>query len=240
MEGSFFVELLKQHGLYTCIGTIAILYVLKDVWKRKSDLWLHTRKKIVLKDHSAFKELEYLIEHSLKENFNCACVIRRALYKDIMVERLECFKNCLQEFVKTDVNSQTLYPTQYEFYLKVVSILDHANSTAKQNSIRNGIPEFILDRMEQHRVPLRQCLGDILKSICYSDYNYANNVERMSAILTNVAIFIKNYMNILEEVLSSFNGDIKELEYKGISCKHCKFCVHDEHIEKLKKAIKKQ
>lgn len=236
---SFFVELLRQYGIYTAIGTIAILYVLKDIWKKKSDLWLHTRRKIVLPTHSAFKEFDYLIEHSLKENFNCQCRIRKALYRDIMVERLECFKNCLLEFVKTDVNSKEAYPTQYEFYLKVASVLDDANSQARINSIHNGVPEFLLDDMEQHRAPFRQCLGDILKGICYSEYSYLNNVERMSAILTNVVIFCKNYMNLLEEVLGSFNGDIKNLNYKGVVCANCQTCVHDEHISKLKKVIKK-
>ncbi len=239
MNVDFFIELLKTQGLYTTIGTIAILYVLRDIWQRKSDIWLHNRKKIVLSEHSAFKEFDYLIEHSLKENFNCSCCIRKALYKDIMVERLTCFKNCLMEFVKSDVNNKSLYPTQYEFYLKIASILDDANSQARVNAIHAGVPEFLLDDMEKHRAPLRQCLGDILKGICYSEYNYSNNVERMSAMLTNIVIFCKNYMDTLEEVLASFNGDIKDLNYKGIVCTHCSICIHDEHINRLKKAIKK-
>lgn len=236
---SFFIELLKQYGLYTAIGTMAILYVIKDIWKKESDLWLHTKRKIVLPTHSVFKEFDYLIEHSLKGNFNCQCRIRKALYRDIMVERLTCFKNCLLEFVKTDINSKEDYPTQYEFYLKVVSVLDEANSRARVNSINNGVPEFLLDEMEEHRALFRQCLHDILKGICYSEYSYLNNTQRMSAVLTNVVIFCKNYMDSLEEVLASFNGKIKHLNYKGVVCANCQICVHDEHINKLKKFLEK-
>lgn len=235
---SFFSELLNQYGLYTTVGVVAVLYVLRDLWLRYAKR-LFGKRKVPLKDHSAFKKLDMMIEHTLVNDFHCECPIRKAIYSDILIERMKCFKNKLLEFVNTDLNSKEEYPTQHDFYLKVVSIIDDANLESRKNSIADGVPEFVIDTLEDHRMQMKYIMDDMLKVVCYSEYTYATNVDRMREILSYIVVFCKNYMDMLEGVLASYNGDIKNLEYKGITCKHCKVCIHDEYVKKMKAALSK-
>ena len=59
----------------------------------------------------------------------------------------------------------------------------------------------------------------------------------MRAILRFSIVFCRNYMDMLESILASYNGDIKNLEYKGIICKNCKICIHDEYKKRLKASL---
>ena len=160
---SFFSELLNKYGLYTTIGVIVMLYVLRDLWTRHGSR-LFGRKKVHLKDHPAFKKFDMMIEHTLVNDFHCDCPIRKALYRDIQRERTKCFKKRLLEFVDTDLNSKDEYPTGYDFYLKVVSVIDEANIQSKKNLIADGVPEFMLDRHEGHTIQLRQNFDDMIKA----------------------------------------------------------------------------
>ena len=233
---TFLGELLRQYGLYTTIGVIAVLYVLKDLWTKYS-YRLFGKKRMHLKDHPAFKELDRIVEHALNNEFNCDCPIRKAIYRDILIERFKCFRNYLYEFVQTDLDDRNLYPTQHDFYVKVVSLLDTAHAEARSRSIANGIPEFILERMDKERSIEIDFFHDLLKLIIHSEYFSRTNKERMSDILGGVLTYCKGYMNHLENLLDSYNGDISDLEYHGIICKNCKVCVHDEYIRKMKQII---
>ena len=236
---TFFTELLKEYGVYTTVIVIVVLYVARDLWNRFSEKLFSSFKEPPLKDHTAFKDFDRIINHTLVSNFNCECPIRKAIYRDILIERMKCFRDKLYEFVQTDMNSKELYPTQHDFYLKVASLLDSANLESKKNSIANGIPEFIVDNLEKERKPIRVVIGDMLKVACYSEYNYRNNADRMRVILSFVIVFCKNYMDTLEKSLASYNGDIKGLKYNGISCQNCKVCIHDEFIKKQKATLSK-
>jgi hypothetical protein len=235
---SFFSELLSQYGLYTTIGVVAILYVLRDLWLRYAKK-LFGRKKVPLKDHSAFRQFDRLIEHTLVNDFHCSCPIRKAIYSDILIEMMKCFKNKLLEFVNTDLNNKDAYPTQHDFYLKIVSIIEDVHLESKKRSIANGVPEFVLDTLEDYRMRMKRIADDMLKVVCYSEYRYATNVDRMHEILSYIVVFSKHYMNMLEEVLASYNGNIKNLEYKGISCKGCRVCIHDEYVKKMRATLSK-
>ena len=235
---TFFAELLKQYGLYTTLLVGALAYVFRDLWKRYSPKLFGDRR-LPLTEHTAFRDFDRIIEHSLVNDFKCDCPIRKAIYRDILIERMKCFRSKLYEFVKTDVNSRELYPTQHDFYLKVISIIDEANIESKRQSIANGVPEFVLETLEQHRLQMRSVLGDMLKVVCYSEYHYADNEDRLHYILGFIVAFCKNYMDMLEGLLASYNGDIKTLEYKGIACKNCKVCIHDEYVKKMKVILSK-
>ena len=237
-EKSFLTELLKEYGIYTTLAVIIVLYIAKDLWKKLSAKWFEGKKKFVpLKDHTAFKEFDYIIEHTLVNDFKCECSLRRALYRDILIERMKLFRKKLYELATTDLDNKDVYPSQQEFYLKIISTLDDASNEANTTSIANGIPEFVLNNMEKQRTHMRIVLADMLKVICFSESHYPNNTERMRAILSFSIVFCRNYMDMLESILASYNGDIKNLEYKGIICKNCKICIHDEYKKRLKASL---
>ena len=234
----FFSEVLKQYGLHTALFVVIFLYVLKDIWKKILKR-LFGKKPIALKDHVAFKELDHIIIHSIANDFKCECPIRKELYRDILMRRMTCFRDRLLEFVQTDLDNKTLYPTQHDFYLKITNVIDEASAEAKAKCIADGIPEFVLETIEEHRKQIRVIMGDMLKSICHAEYPYASNRERMQQILPFIVVFCKNYMYMLEGLLASYNGEIRKLEYKGTRCKGCKVCIHDEYVRRMKQALAK-
>lgn len=234
---TFFSELLKQYGFWTTFGTIIAFYTLKWLFEKFS-AHIFEKRRIKLKNHPAFKELDRIVEHALNNEFNCDCPIRKAIYRDILIERFKSFRRKLYEFVLTDLDDKKLYPTQHDFYVKVVSILDEAHAESRSKSIANGIPEFVLDRMDKERSLEVGFFRDSLKGIIHAEYFSRSNKERMSDILLGVQSYCKSYMNHLELLLDSYNGDITNLNYHGIICKNCKVCVHDEYIRKMKQTLK--
>ena len=235
---TFLTELLKQYGFWTTVFTVVVLYALKTIFDRVSAKWIESRNSVPLKDHPAFKEFDRIINHSLVNEFTCSCPIRKALYRDILMERMRCFKARLLDFVETDLDDKRLYPTQHDFFLKVTSIIEDANIEAKRNSIASGVPEFVFDRLETNRVSINTVLKDMLKVVCHAEYIHASNTDRMRSVLHTIVVFCKNYMDMLEETLDSYNGDISNLNYNGIACKNCRVCIHDEYVRRMKNALK--
>ena len=239
MDTSFLGQILKDYGLYTTVFVIAILYVLKDLWNKFADKFFGMSHTIALKNHSVFKEFDRCIEHIIANEFVCECPIRKAIYRDILIEIFKCFRNRLYEFVQTDLDSKELYPTQHDFYVKVVEVLNEARSEARKNSIANGVPEFILERMEEVQRQYISVFHDLLKQHCHTEYFNRTNTMRMSDVLQTVWTFFKNYKDTLELILDSYNGEIKNLEYHGIKCNNCRVCIHDEYVKRKKSSLSK-
>lgn len=230
---SFFGELLKQYGVHISLFVFLFIYVFKDLWGKCSPLFFSS-KDISIKKHLIFRDFDDIIGYTLKEEFNCECPIRKELYRDILTENIKCFRNRLYEFVQTDLESKELYPTRYDFFLKVNSVLNEARSEIRANLLARGIPVFITDRFDEHREPYQYILEAMIKTTCQSEYIYKNNTDRMRTILSTIDVFCKSQIDLVEETLALFNGDIKTLKYNGVHCENCKICIHDEYIRHTK------
>ena len=226
--GDVFIKLVNNYGLLGAIITISfilacfygITLAFQQLHKTIKNKFID-RKQIKLKKHQFFNDLQFLMEHKLNE-VNTTCIIRKHLYMDIMKIRIKCFYDAFQNFIKEDINSLS----SKELFNRVMAVIDDANTGA------------INKAMNEKRKVVAQFNQNAIKGYCYNAYLYANNTERVYAILEFMGTSIECYMNILEENLAQFNGDIKSYVYKGISCADCFSCVHDRYLEQLKNEIK--
>lgn len=240
--GELFLKLVSNYGFFSAIIIITVVLVLFygcinlfQFLHKKILNKFENRKKIKLNKHQFFDDLKYLKEHKLKE-VNTSCIIRRQLYIDIMKIRIDCFYNSFNNFIKQDLNSFN----NKQFFNRVRGIIDDANSAAITNALSQGIPIFILNSMIEKRKTISQFNNNAIKGYCYNNYLYSDNIQRMCAILDFMTTSIECYMNVLEENLAEFNGNIKKMNYKGTGCSQCHFCVHDKYLEDLKNQIKQQ
>ena len=240
--GNIFLQLVTKYGLFSAviIITLILLFFYGSI---NLFQYLHVklanlsknRKKIKLKNHQFFNDLQYFRDHKLKE-VNTSCIIRKQLYIDIMRIRIDCFYNGFMNFIKEDLNSFN----NKQLFNKVRGIIDDANSTAITNALSQGVPAFILNSMNEKRKIVSQFNHNAIKGFCFSEYAYHDNIQKMCAILQFMISSIQCYMNLLEENLSAFNGDIKKMNYKGITCASCRSCVHDKYLQVLKNEIEKE
>lgn len=235
---AFFGELLRQYGLHISLFVFLFIYVFKDLWGKFSSMFFF-KKDASIKKHLIFGHFDEIIEFTLNDDFACECPIRRELYKDILMETIKCFRNKLYDFVQTDLDSKELYPTRYDFFLKVNSVMNEAYSGIRINLLAKGISEFILDRFDENCESYQEILERIIETTCRSEYIYKNNTDRMKTILSTIDVFCKAHIDRVEETLALFNGDIKALKYKGITCQNCEVCIHDEYLRHAKGRMKK-
>lgn len=189
-------------------------------------------KKIKLKNHHFFIELDYLMNHKLKD-VKTTCVIRKKLYVDIMKIRIDNLKKIFSNFVKEDISGLAAK----DLYYKVLSALDDANTAAITGAVSEGVPIFVLDSMNEKRKMINKLYYNAIKGYCYNNYIYSNNNQRMYAILQLIGIYVECYMNVLQENLAEFNGNVKSLNYKGVSCMDCSYCIHEKYLSELKQEI---
>lgn len=238
--GQLFIKLVNNYGLLGAIITISFILAcfygitlgFQHLHKTIKNKFMD-RKQIKLKKHQFFNDLQFLMDHKLNE-VNTTCIIRRHLYIDIMKIRIKCFYDAFQNFIKEDINQLT----SKELFNRVMAVIDDANTGAINKALTEGVPAFVLSSMSEKRKVVAQFNQNAIKGYCYNVYLYANNTERVYAILEFMGTSIECYMNILEENLAQFNGDIKTYVYKGISCTDCFSCVHDRYLEQLKNEIK--
>lgn len=197
-----------------------------NLWQRK----MHPGTELL--KHDCFLKLDHIVKHRLN-NINVKCVIRKKIYQDIMRERVECILNAFRELVKEDIftwnNSNLFY--------HIEASLDDSNERAKSKLLSEGMPEFILEAMND-KIRLAWVFHKkYIKHLCYNNALYHNNFERLYAVFDLLAVMVEEYMNILESTLGEFNGDIKCLDYKGVKCEECSVCIHDEYLKECKQEL---
>ena len=236
-----FVELVSILGfvptLILLIALTVLLWVGKNTIKSFAQSFWNfitgKKKKKRLDKHLFFQKIDYLINYTLY-TVKTPCPIRKQIYIDAMKIRLEVYKQKINEFVKQNLNDYS----KSEFQIKVFSMLDEAKKVFVMKAKEDGIPQFILDRLNEKVFSFYEVFYSEIKIFCESDYIYHDNNDRMYSILDLVMVKCEFYMNKFEKELASFNGELKNHTYKGISCVNCTSCVHDKYLEELKEEIK--
>ena len=238
----FFVKLMQNFGVIGAISILiisyAVYYGIRSIIK---DFAPALKNKIFggiskdLKKHPMFKDLQFLRDHKLNE-LNVQCPIRKNLYINIIKQRIKCNLKIFGQLVKEDLNALS----NRQFYIRVQSAFDDVNTMHLSNCLSEGVPQFVLDAMAEKILMAKHFYKNQIKSYCYNQYLYTNNNEKMWAILDLISVLLQCYMNILQQNLAQFNGDIKKLSFKGFSCVNCASCVHDEYLNTLKNEIQEE
>jgi predicted lactoylglutathione lyase len=183
--GDIFLILLSNYGIVGAVIIIAVIlaifygiiigfkYLVKFIINK-----FENRKKIKLKNHQFFNDLDFLVNHKLKD-VKTSCIIRKKIYVDIMKIRIDNLKKIFSNFIKEDINGMT----SKELYHRVLLALDDANTAAITGAVSEGVPIFVLDSMNEKRKMINKLYYNAIKGYCYNYYIYDNNTERMYAIL---------------------------------------------------------
>ena len=182
--------------------------------------------------HDCFIKLDHVIKHRLN-NINVKCIIRKKLYQDIMRERVTCILDEFRQLVREDIFSWN----NSSLYYRIEAALDDSNEKAKSQLLASNVPEFILDAMNEKIMYSWSFHKKYIKHLCYNHALYHTNFDRLTVILDFLAVMVEEYMNTLESTLGEFNGDIKDLDYKGVKCAGCSICIHDEYLNECKQEL---
>lgn len=235
--GELIVFLGERYGVFAVLFLTALVISfgfnirhIIDYFKwRAQGKWQYKKLKS-LSEHPIFVELKALQMHYLvPQNINTKCVLRKQIYIDYMTERIKCLEDGLEGFVRQDLERLP----HRELYLAVRGVIEKANLESANNCVKRHIPQNVLDKMQEKTNDTWKSYRSQIKLYCHNEYLYQTNMERVCAVLDMIPSMLTHYMNILENALAEFNGEIKSLNYNGIVCRNCKSCVHTEFLDRM-------
>lgn len=246
---SFFVCITQQYGILTSIITFGFIIglfakhknffskIIKALKKDKFSFY----KKFVFQNNQEFSQqiiftrLQYLLNVRIKQ-INCSCPLRKQLYKTIFMIKIDKFLTSLKEFVKQDINSLD----NQMFKVKLVKFLQQKHLQWKETCLKNKVPEFIIESIDFQIQDLRNMFYMNIQRIINNVYLYSNNRQKLNIILQLFLGLQQNILNVCQEVLSSFNGQVKKLHFNGVKCKQCVNCVHQNYLKMQRIRLKGQ
>lgn len=230
-----FLELVNTLGFSLALIIIVALIVLIVLFKKlfpfmlkEIENYVRGRNARQLENNVVFQRLNHY--QILVQGVKTTCPIRKAIYLDLMTERIRLLQEDLKRFIATDLSKYS----KAELQVEIFNLLDTVRIKFLTYCNKQGIPEPLMHRIDEIVFANREYTMSQIKVFCFSDYLYRNNYARMGEILNTICLAASWYMGAFEKVLESLNGDISTLNYKGISCRKCKVCVHDKFLKRQK------
>lgn len=246
---SFFVYIAQEYGILTSIFSFVLVLSLGIKYKDKLK-WLfkffkknkYDFQKMFDGNNEQFNQqlifyrLQHLVNVRIKQ-INCYCVLRKQLYKKIFTIKINKFLQGLKVFVKQDFN---LFDKQM-FGMTLINFFQQKHLQWKEQCVKNEIPQFIIDSIDYEIQDLRKMFYTNIQRIISNSYLYSNNRQKLNIVLDLFLGLQENILNVCEQVLSSFNGQVKNLTFNGVKCKQCAICVHEEYLRiQKRKRLKSQ
>lgn len=245
---SFFVFIAKQYGIISSTVVFAILFGLMMKYKDKFKKILKIFKKdnidfekMFNDNHEQFNQrlifyrLQYLINIRIKE-INCYCTLRKQLYKRIFTIKINKFLQGLKQFVKQDIDNLD----RQMFGMKLINFFQQKHLQWKEQCLKQEVPQFIMESIDYEIQDLRAMFHTNITRILQNTYLYSNNRQKLNIILELFLGLQQNILNVCQQVLSSFNGQVKKLQFKGVKCRQCATCVHDEYLKMQRMRLRAQ
>lgn len=235
---SFFVYITQQYGILTSIITFGFIIGLfakhRKFFSKIANFFRKDKSiyKKIFQENEQFNQqivfirLQYLLNVRIKQ-INCSCPLRKQLYKTIFTIKINKFLEGLKVFVKQDINK---FDNQM-FKIKLINFLQQKHLQWKQECVKNKVPQFVIQSVDDQIQDLRNMFYTNIQRIMNNVYLYSNNRQRLNVILDLFLGLQQNILNVCEEVLSSFNGQVKNLHFNGIKCKDCVVCVHQNYLK---------
>lgn len=233
MEEFQLIDLLQKYLGWTI--TILVLFVIFIVsifakgiagalGKYLQDSLLHGKifsiRKIDITRHPIFAKYHFLINQRLKY-INCHCVLRKKIFCDLMIIRIEVYNKIVKEFAqRDDINQISIIEFQYAMRELMFQTL----SVWKEKAKLEGIPQVVIDRFIESTEEIRESFFLFVQSVSNSTYSYVDNISRTSAVFDMLSAFEEALLIKLEESLDDLNGEISGSTYKGIVCQNCPTC----------------
>lgn len=235
------IYLISNYGVFTTIvlGMILILlYVFsgKIIEKVKNfilnivsveTLFKHNPEKF--NKQFLFLKLNYLLNVRI-QSINCSCELRKYMFKKIFSLKIKMFLDALSKFML----QEHVDDDKYSYKVKLCTLLRKSHNEWRQACLQQGMPVFIMNQVEEEISPNRQMFYTNLNTIFSNGYLYSNNEQRFVAVLDMFISLQETILNTCQEVLDTFNGQVKGLQFNGVKCNQCKVCVHDLYLQNRK------
>lgn len=238
---TFFKAIQEQHGwiIATSVAAIIIIVtvfakgIVSALGKHLQESILHkgvfSLRKINIENHPIFSKYRYLLNQRLK-HIVCRCPLRKKIFIDLMLIRVETYDRMIKEFVKRkDLNQLSVTEFLYATNELVLSIISEWEDTARNK----GIPEVVIRKFDEQTNDTRNALKQFMQAVANSTYSYQDNISRMSAILDMLSGYEEAILIKLEESMALLNGEISESSYKGLTCLNCVNCQSKSHKTKI-------
>lgn len=210
--------------LTTFTKTVSVIFKkhLQDSIHQRSFFKL---KKISIAKHPIFTKYHFLMNQRIK-HLRCHCPLRKKIFTDLMLARIEAYNSNLKEFVKReDINNLSIIEFQYTMNELLLKIFTEWETNVHQQEI----PAVIIGKFLKAIEDTRRLIVALTESISSSSYSYENNLFRLSAIFDVFNGLEEAIIAQLEESLDQMNGEISNTEYKGVTCMHCIHC-QSKHV----------
>lgn len=186
-------------------------------------------RKVNLIHHPIFSKYRLLINQRIKY-LRCRCPLRKKLFTDLMLIRIEAYDSILKEFIRREeLNELSVVEFQYATNELLLRIFAEWETNAKVQEI----PPAVTSRFGEATGDIRNLLVFFVSSVSNSSYSYEDNRSRVSAIFDMLCGLEEAIMMKLEESLDEMNGEISETTYKGLKCLNCDVC-QSRHSRRIK------
>lgn len=223
-------SLAARHGMvYGTAAAICVCLAWLGVRRFGSDLTAALRhfshRKVLIVDkkhllrHQVFLKLRDYAESRI-QNLGCHCVLRKRIFGDLMLIRLNLYRKELENFII----GADFHKMPAEFQADVISFLSGFFRDWERAAAEDGIPAVVLNRFVAAIAIERTSLLAVAHSFASDYITGDSNYAQMNRLLDVICGLEEVIIVRLETTLDSMNGEISSLNYKGIECAHCKDC----------------
>ena len=178
------------------------------------------KRSIDLKNHPIFSKYNLII-NQLAKNIRCHCPLRKKIFSDLLVIRLNVYNEELKALAtRTDLKKLSSFEYQYEIHGLILKMY----SSWEQPAREKGIPEIVIKRFQEAIIEINDTVLSTIQSIAGANYFFDDNESRTSIIFDILSSLEGVILAKLEEVLDDMNGEISSLTYQSQQCQHCTSC----------------
>jgi len=232
-EIAYLIEIFKEHGFWGLISMAAVLSLIsaaKSEWIKKiysnlvdkfverfmsektKDSKTSLASNITEADITSHEIFNYinLWKYSMVPTLNFSTEYRTVVFRKYLSIYLECYKNDLKEFLKTDYKSMGSSEIKGAFLDMINKIIyDYERQMADA-----GIPAVIIEKMKVRNNDTIHLTIDLIEGICGSNfYDSDNNYLKVYSILNIILSVLDNTISNSESTCNSINGQLAGLSF---------------------------
>ena len=193
-----------------------------------------------LKYHPFFAHMRRIIFSDIEE-LRIRDLGRRLLFRDLLLIKFKTILKHTELLLDAGVKDWD----KDKLYAKLCQSLDNARSEYQAESLRHGIPEVVVAKVDKVHLETMQTIYHHIEAACRAPI-FDSTAERLYACLSVLDSNICVGMVVgATNTLSSLNGELSGVEYRGILCdanKNGSYVLYrgDPKLEDLRKAYGNQ
>ena len=213
-----FLELLDKFGISFVITGLVIflLYRIGNILIRKIEIEIDrlNRKEIELEGHQFFIDIDKAEKVDLQQ-INFQDDFRQLLVKDVLKIYISTVKEKFTELIGVDIG----HKSNVEFKSWIMNEMFEMYEEIESGLQQMQIPHQFLEKYALFTMPLKNVFLAAIEGVCESNI-HPNNKAKLYEILSLKKAILFAKIRITEKAIALLNGDLNNLEYKGVKAKH--------------------